>query len=432
MSIVSARDQLVAQFAAALDQLLVQTASGEVAAAALLPACQQLARQVGRQLVEAASHLAACHETAPDCPCCHRPMLRHDRQQRPLVSLAGEVNVTVQRWRCRRCRTAATPSWEALEVRRQCAAEVWQPACRLAAYMPFEKAERTLAELGPRLSDNTLQRLAQEVGGERIGAREQEARAVVAMERSLAAETAPERLYLTADGFAARVAGRWREPRVGVIYETAAAPCDDTGAPPPARRRSVVSHLADADELLLWLTAESQRRGIGQAAEVVLVADGAPWIWDRLRQLVPLGCRCTEILDWYHAVEHLAKAVRAAYGEAGNKLELERLKKWLWHGRLPELFSRLRQLAEGVGEGESGAEIRRVMNYFRAHRERLRYQSLSLDGYHVGSGQVESACKQLGQRVRGRGQTWTEEGLNAVLCLLADELTAPAVRWTAA
>jgi hypothetical protein len=431
MGIEALHEAVVARFSEGVRALLVKAASGEVTGEELIASGASLAQATGRQVVAVASHVAASHEPAPLCPECGRPMVRHDRRQRPLVTLLGEVAYQVQRWRCRDCRTAACPSYGSLHPRRQCVREVWEPAVTLCAHLPFEVAEKVLKQLGIHLSDNTLQRLTHEVGGERVAARQEEADAVMAGRRRLRSKRAVKRLYVMVDGFSARVEETWREPRAVVIFETRAEGVDARGQPPEAERVSMTATLADADAFVTWVTAETQRRGIWEADQVVLVADGASWIWERLRVLVPQGTPVVEILDWYHALENLAKAVRAAYGEVGNELEYGRLKRLLWTGQTAELLRRLRWLASLL-EAEGARVVWNAVQYFRRHRDRLNYQALQLAGYHVGSGQVESACKRFGKRVRGAGQTWTEDGLKAVLCLLADDLTDAEVRREAA
>jgi hypothetical protein len=260
-------------------------------------------------------------------------------------------------------------------------------------------------------------------------AREAEAAAVARLDIDLTPTHRPERLYIEVDGFKANVERAWREPRVGLCFETAQEEADEDLVPPPATRVSVVAALARADEILALLAAEAQRRGVMRAREVVLVADGAPWIWERLRGLAPPWAKVTEILDWYHLCENLAKAVKAAYGERGNAWWLERLEEAAWAGDSNELLRLLRSLRDRAPAGERQRQAANVISYVQYHRGRMNYRQLELDGYHVGSGNVESRCKQLGLRVKGAGMNWSEDGLNAVLALLAQDLSDPQVRW---
>lgn len=345
-------------------QLLDRAARGELRGEELLDAAAGFGQAAERAAVTEGSRLAAAQERAPSCPECGRAMRRHDRPQRSLVTLRGEVIWVAQRWRCRSCGTAACPGWEQLDTRHGCTRATWKTAVTACALLPFEQAEALLRKLGVWLSDNLLQRLTREVGGAAVASREAEARAVMNLELTLRAGRRVERLYVLADGYSAQVDREWREPRAGVVYETAARGLDEAGEPPPAERVSVLSTLADAEALMRWLTAETQRRGVFEAAEVVLLSDGAPWLRKRLRELVPVGVKVVEILDWYHACENLAKAVRAVYGQVGNQVEYQRLKRWLWRGRTRDVLERLAELAERVTD-DRRRQVWNVRKYLR-------------------------------------------------------------------
>lgn len=407
---------------------LVRSAVAGLSGEALMAACEDLAQTTLRQVYAATSQLAAEREPAPTCAQCGRAMQRHEREQRPVRSLWGEVRGTYQRWRCRGCGQGGAPSYDAW-VRGQCSPRVLAIALYAGAHLPYEEAESLLAKVGLSLSDNTLQRLMRSHGGAWATERQREARAYGDLAASPVPGGRPERLYLMVDGFKAQCHDGWREPRVGVVFETAQARADEAGQPPEARRLSLVSALADADETMAQLACEAARRGLWSAREVVLVADGASWIWDRLPSLVPMGTRVVEVLDWYHLVENLAKAARAVHGEGGGERCLERLKTAAWVGQVAHLARLLGHLRDRLPDGDRRREVANVLDYVRRHRQRINYQKLQLEGYHVGSGQVESACKRLGQRVKGAGMRWSHGGLNAVLAVLANDLSDPEVRW---
>lgn len=426
-------EPLVAALSDELGDLLRQAAAPDVAPQDLLEAAVALGRQVTRTVYQAATTLAAEREPAPNCPGCKRAMVRHQRLGRTLCHLGGDLHGCFQRWRCRHCGEGACPGYDRL-VRYGCTPAALELAVSTCTLLPFEVAERHLARVGLHLSDNTLQRLTGDLGGQRAAARDSEAEAVLDLRCNLTPATAPERLYLQADGYKVQVGRQWREVRLGVVYEAACVPADQRlrpdGEPGPKtapERVSVVAGLTDCDTFAGWLTAEAQRRGIERVAEVVLIADGAPWIWDRLRGLVPPWVKVVEVLDWYHLVENLARAVKAAYGEPGNRWWLERLKEVAWAGDTNELLRLLASLRERAPNDEAAHTAACVLAYVREHRHRMDYQRLDFEGYHVGSGVVESRCKQFGQRTKGPGMNWSEPGVNAVLALLADELTAPAV-----
>jgi hypothetical protein len=142
---------------------------------------------------------------------------------------------------------------------------------------------------------------------------------------------------------------------------------------------------------------------------VVKVADGAPDNWSYLSEVLPVG---QEVLDFYHAAEHLGAALGAAYGEGTSK----------YQERLETLSAVLRDAPEGVDTvmGALGRlrtryprrqAIHKALAYFREHRHRMRYSDLRAQNLPIGSGVVEAACKTLvSQRLKRSGMRWRTAG----------------------
>ena len=394
--------------------LVARRRQGELDPEELASAVRAVFEPTERAAYVVATEMHARYEAAPVCPGCRRPMQRHDRVARVLVTAAGERRGVYQRWRCRACRCAACPTWEAAGVRHGCGRALAARLTQLGTLLPFETAERVLACWGPPVSDNTIARLCRDAGSQRA----------LGDVPAPGAARAPQRLYVLVDGATARVERHWREFRVAVIYETDCAGLDARGRPPQARWRRVLAGLWTADECAEHVAAELERLGADHAREVVCCADGAAWIWDRLRALVPPWVKCVEVLDWYHATENLGKAVRAVYGEQGNELEFKRLRAWLRlsnHGDLQRRLAELEQQARGADAQRVVANVRR---YCQTHRARMDYLRLPCDGYYIGSGSVESACKQIKGRLAGPGMNWSKAGFDAMLQLVSDEFSA--------
>jgi len=151
---------------------------------------------------------------------------------------------------------------------------------------------------------------------------------------------------------------------------------------------------------------------------VVKVADGAPDNWSYLSEVLPVG---QEVLDFYHAAEHLGAALGAAYGEGTSK----------YQERLETLSAVLRDAPEGVDTvmGALGRlrtryprrqAIHKALAYFREHRHRMRYSDLRAQNLPIGSGVVEAACKTLvSQRLKRSGMRWRTAGGQAILTFRA-------------
>src|SRR5262249_35448534 len=146
------------------------------------------------------------------------------------------------------------------------------------------------------------------------------------------------------------------------------------------------------------------RLGIGEAAAVSVLGDGADWIWKQTDKQLP-GAR--GLLDIYHASEHLAGCARALYGE-GAAAGLA------WGGQGREALA-----AAGAGGAEKRRALEDAARYFERRAEYLGYAERLAQGQSIGSGLVEGACKQvIGRRMKQTGARWRVRRANrmATLC----------------
>jgi hypothetical protein len=172
------------------------------------------------------------------------------------------------------------------------------------------------------------------------------------------------------------------------------------------------------------LAAEGWRRGIGPEERVVCLGDGAPANWKQFDEHFP---NRVEVLDWYHAMEHLWSVGNGIFGQ-GTPEAVRWVKRWegeLWEGRVEAVIVALHR--ESKREGVEGEAAREQIHYFETNKERMRYSECRAAGYPIGSGTVESACKRLiGARMKGAGMCWGKKGAQGVLTLRAELLSE---RW---
>lgn len=354
-----------------------------------------------------------------DCPECGRPMRRWGHRPRHVMTWYGPVRLAVPRLRCADCSTEAAPLLERSHLRCGCTPEVWTEVVEEAAGDAYRPVEERLQRFGIEVSDSTVEALVNEVGGELAAREAAAAEAAAKLRFHPRATRAPERLYVSVDARSVLVNREWREVKVAAFGETPVGGPDAKGQPPPLQRIASFSYFGSAEEFLKRVYVELVRRGLWQAREVVLVADGAAWIWDRLPGLVPLGTKCVEILDFYHAAENLQKAVTAVYGEGSEagRRQFEQLRGQLRRGLHGTVMAQLEQWADQTMEAGPRKALQNVLGYFREHRQRMSYLRFAADGYQIGSGVVESQCKRLGQRIKGPGMNWHPEGLAALLAV---------------
>jgi len=365
------------------------------------------------------------------CPKCGKKMAFVRYQRKWVQTLLGAIRPERAYYHCAECRQGHVPLDHQLGLGSDSlSGELEQALCLLVARMPLEETADTLQRLlRVEVDDNTVQRAALRVGSE-LAAR-QERRAEQAWQASkppeMEAEEAPERLYISVDGTTAHLQEGWKEVKVAAIYETEALPQADGTIDIKAVRITYVVSFEDAQTFARHVYLEAARRGLEQAQEVVVLGDGAEWIWNRIARFCD---RPVEIVDFYHASEHVWNAGQALYGEGTEETE-----RWVtqWLDQLlqqgPEaVIASFKKSLVGASTAAK-AILARESNYLNKHKRRMQYPTLRAAGYHIGSGSVESACKRIiGARLKQAGMIWTRAGAEAIAQLRATILCN---RWDA-
>jgi len=211
----------------------------------------------------------------------------------------------------------------------------------------------------------------------------------------------------------------WREPKLLTIYVLDAEGRKVVGTDVPLVQDGTVLGL---EEFLALLRSYLQELGIAQAEAVILIGDGAPWIWNNVPPLLAeLGCRpeqITQILDFYHASEHLHELAEALFGKTAQ------VKEWAqkWSRRLKR--GSARALLAEVSHYLSGKSCKNMektqeqYDYFHRHQEkgRLDYARFKAHQLPIGSGVVESLIRQVvNLRLKSSGKFWLLETAEAFL-----------------
>lgn len=152
---------------------------------------------------------------------------------------------------------------------------------------------------------------------------------------------------------------------------------------------------------LLWATGCHLKADL--SPELIFLGDGAVWIWNLVTRYYP---NAIQIVDWYHAEEHLEIVANAAFSQGLERSNwLEGVKQALWEGQVEQVIAACKALA-------ASCELaRKAAHYFYTNAERMRYDRFRAAGYMIGSGTVESGCKQIvSQRLKRPGAQWTVPG----------------------
>jgi hypothetical protein len=218
--------------------------------------------------------------------------------------------------------------------------------------------------------------------------------------------------------------GGWRDMKIGIFARrergepATPAEWDKRYLPAPTTRVAFAAIEAIDDFAPRW-SEWAARLGIEDQSTITVLGDGAEWIWNAATREFR-GCR--QILDIYHAAEHIGDAAKRRFGEGTAATE------WLNQGRHLLLSDGWAGLCDHLGktlEAENGAEGRaaldELMSYFAVHTERLNYCHRLYTGQSIGSGMVEGAAKNLiGRRLKQTGARWDVTSVNnmAQLCCL--------------
>ena len=152
---------------------------------------------------------------------------------------------------------------------------------------------------------------------------------------------------------------------------------------------------------------------------IVFLGDGAPWIWDRVPELA--NQYSVQILDFYHASERLSDICKEFYGEQTEQYwqQFSHWRESFLEGRVEEVIAELKQIRRKC-KGKKRHFLQGHINYFEENKERMHYDQYMAMRLPIGSGTIESACKNvIGSRMKQGGMTWSESGAEGMLQIRA-------------
>lgn len=237
---------------------------------------------------------------------------------------------------------------------------------------------------------------------------------VVMMDGTMLRERGPEWGRKPPEIKAERVA--WHELKGAILFRLSQRAQTQSGRP-LLLEKYCVAYRGDPFEFGRRVYAEALRRGLHQARKVYVVADGAVWIWKIVADRFP---DAVGGLDFYHACEHLWAVAHDQFGEGAQAAAwIEPLLHQLNNGGESGVIETLEELcAIRAGcEDSSHPVTQRETAYFREHREHLHYEQLRREGCPIGSGAMESTCRQFQDRFKRPGQFWSLAGEQRLLAL---------------
>ena len=351
-----------------------------------------------------------------------------------LLTILGEVAFARSRYECPVCGASRYPGDEELGVLGTSRSPGLQRMmARAGSRDTFKEGREDLrVYAGVRVSAKDVERVAEKTGAEMEVWAEAERKVLLAAEEPSGSrplsKTIPV-LYVEYDGTGvpmvpAEVKGRkgkqadgsakTREAKLGCVFTQTAT--DDEGRPVrDPESTSFVGAIETAEVFGERIYAEAVRRGLNQAARVVVLGDGARWIRGLAELHFP---QAIQIIDLYHAKEHVADRCKLLWPGEDKEINRHRIRWWtdLEEGKVGKIVREARQLVPS--RKEIAEKVEAGVHYLEENQERMRYADYREQGLFVGSGVVEAGCKTvIGKRLKQSGMEWTVKGANAIISL---------------
>lgn len=344
----------------------------------------------------------------------------------------GELRLHRHYYHCRNCRSGHVPWDRTLGLGTAALTPAASEVTSIAGVQDSfaQSSEVTLRKLcGLRLSESTVERVT-EAAGERV--------AQVLRDKKTLGEKKSWRWQRDAHGKTCAYVGldatgvRQQGPRgarangrmayVGMIYN-ARSEHDERPVKPHSVR--YLAGFYDLDELGLELRRQAAQVGWDEAEQQIALSDGGNGLEDFFRKNFPLA-EC--ILDFWHAANHLTELGLTLWPQEEAQRQ-ERVAHWcheLKHQGGKALLATLEQFELSSHSSTARQAHADCLRYFRNQQHRMDYPRYLANGWQIGSGPIESACKTVvGNRLKASGMRWGEDGSNAVCHLRALYLSEP-------
>jgi len=402
---------------------------------ALEEATRAALQRAGARLLEELLEESEDASQALLCSCGAAMRCEGPRPKR-LVSLLGSVSLRRLYYHCRHCWRGTVPFDRALDIEgTQYSPGVRRLLAVVGGETPFARGRELLEELaGVAVSVKAVERQAQAIGSD-LAARAESDRLQAALRGfpPQSGEPIPT-FYIEMDGTgipvtAAAAAGRegkdgtaarTREVKLGCVFTQTALDAEGR----PVRDRNSTTYtgaIEDAEAFGRRIYDEAWRRGLHRAERVVVLGDGAAWIWNLCHVYFP---NAIEIVDIYHSREHLWELGRQLFPQDCQQRRrwVRRRKKQLDEGRIEHLVRFLRSLRPEAPELIE--KLRTEAAYFEGHAERMRYDDFRRQDLFVGSGVIEAGCRSvIAGRLKRSGMFWTVDGANSIIALRCAQIS---------
>jgi hypothetical protein len=403
---------------------------------------RQSALELQRLLVQKAMQ-AKADAVEEKCPDCQRSLCNKKRRvERPVDSYCGKVRLRRTHGWCPDCEAWCFPADRALGLRADSNASplMQEMSALLISKMPAEQAEAiALRVTGRRLSRSTLARQAHYQGEDAIALREKLITGpVVAPPKpklpGVDQPPAPFTLVIQIDAWNIRERDHWgqtqpmreRKEELKRWHWVYTATCFHleqrcrTGKNKNKQRaiitqRSYVATRGGVEALMPQLYYEARVRGMAQAQRVLVLADGAVWIWNLVKDRFD---GAVQRLDLFHANTYLWTVANELHGKGSPEARawVKPLLRQIRNDQVADVITHLEDLQPRL-QAAAAKSADAAIEYYKNNQSRMKYKDGDARTEPVGSGAIESTCRQLQCRMKRCGQFWSTSGDEALLCL---------------
>lgn len=350
------------------------------------------------------------------CPKCGEEVYWQRYESRNYITTLGEMQLERAYYHHAACQCGWVPLDERLELgASELSPRVQEMVSYLGGFMPFEKAQVFLGKYsGIHISHDSVNNATVAIGQalhEKQEAAVRQAWEEHCLPPSQVAKP-PKRLYVSADGITHLLPdGQGKEVKVSAVYETEER---------RNKKGEIEIHAVNieyvvatpGEELAQAAYLVAVERGVESAEQIIVLGDGASWIWNRIAAMFCAHKR-TEIVDFYHASEYIWDAGQAVFGK-----ETDKSKEWSekrCHSLKHEGPRPVLQALEWLVNGSPPEPVTKALTYFENQSQRMNYPLYIEQGLQIGSGSAESAVKQVvGVRINQAGMRWNGERAEAV------------------
>lgn len=341
-----------------------------------------------------------------------------------LKTMLGNLELYRHIVTCRRCHKGYAPMDRQLIISEghKITRAVEEAVTDFAQMMPFGDANRTIKKyLGIDISPAIIQDISENAGRKLFEKEKKEALDLYNNQfkaiENIRDEDKKGRLYIEADGSMVLIKGEgWKELKLGIVFKDSMI-LNKNKPRHIIAEKEYTTYLGSAEEFKKMLWTAAVKNGCGRVKEIVIIGDGAAWIWNIAGELFP---EAVLILDFYHFSEHVNDCANAIYGDdAGNK------KKWvnsiisgIKDGKVDETIESIKP--DFYCDKVINESVMALKNYLMNNKDRLNYKYYEDKGYFIGSGAIESGNKCVIQaRLKGAGMRWSMDGAQYIASLRA-------------